>query len=40
MKVSYDTFPPIKINHEEAVRKFQAAGRTLHLVPIGGVITV
>ena len=33
--VHYDTFPPIKIDHAEAVRRFQAAGKTLHLVPIG-----
>ena len=33
--VHYDTFPPIQIDHAQAVRKFQAAGKTLHLVPIG-----
>ena len=33
--VHYDTFPPIKIDHAEAVRRFKAAGKTLHLVPIG-----
>jgi L-ascorbate metabolism protein UlaG (beta-lactamase superfamily) len=31
----YDTFPPIEINHEEAKQKFQAAGKTLHLLKIG-----
>jgi L-ascorbate metabolism protein UlaG (beta-lactamase superfamily) len=33
--VHYDTFPPIRIDHAAAVRKFKAAGKTLHLVPIG-----
>ena len=33
--VHYDTFPPIKIDHEEARKKFQAAGKTLHLLKIG-----
>ena len=33
--VHYDTFPPIQIDHAEAVAKFRAAGKTLHLVPIG-----
>lgn len=32
----YDTFPVIKINEEEAKRKFAAAGLNLHLLPIGG----
>ncbi len=31
----YDTFPPIEIDHEEAKQKFQAAGKTLHLLKIG-----
>jgi L-ascorbate metabolism protein UlaG (beta-lactamase superfamily) len=30
--VHYDTFPPIKINHTEAIAKFKAAGKTLHLL--------
>jgi L-ascorbate metabolism protein UlaG (beta-lactamase superfamily) len=33
--VHYDTFPPIKINHEVARRKFQDAGKNLHLLNIG-----
>jgi L-ascorbate metabolism protein UlaG (beta-lactamase superfamily) len=33
--VHYDTFPPIKINQEEAIKIFQAAGKTLHLLKIG-----
>jgi L-ascorbate metabolism protein UlaG (beta-lactamase superfamily) len=33
--VHYDTFGMIKINHEEAFRKFIAAGKTLLLPPIG-----
>lgn len=32
----YDTFGYIKIDHEEAVRKFAAAGKTLYLLPVGG----
>jgi L-ascorbate metabolism protein UlaG (beta-lactamase superfamily) len=31
----YDTFPPIKIDRAEAVAKFKAAGKRLHLLPIG-----
>lgn len=31
----YDTFPPITIDREEAVLKFRAAGKTLHLPAIG-----
>ena len=34
--VHYDTFPPIVINHDEAKAQFRAAGKTLHLLPIGG----
>ena len=33
--VHYDTFPPIKIDHEEARKKFQAAGKKLHLLKVG-----
>jgi L-ascorbate metabolism protein UlaG (beta-lactamase superfamily) len=33
--VHYDTFPPIKIDHEEARKTFQAAGKKLHLLKIG-----
>ena len=33
--VHYDTFPPIKINHDLAVEKFRAAGKTLHLLQPG-----
>ena len=33
--VHYDTFPSIKIDHEEAIRKFSAAGKRLHLLKIG-----
>jgi len=33
--VHYDTFPPIKIDHEEARKLFQAAGKKLHLLKIG-----
>jgi len=31
----YDTFPPIKIDHDEARKTFQAAGKNLHLLKIG-----
>lgn len=34
--IHYDTFPPIEINHAEAVEKFRATGKQLHLLPIGG----
>jgi L-ascorbate metabolism protein UlaG (beta-lactamase superfamily) len=33
--VHYDTFPPIQIDHQMAVDKFKAAGKTLHLLGIG-----
>jgi L-ascorbate metabolism protein UlaG (beta-lactamase superfamily) len=33
--VHYDTFPPITIDHEEARKKFQVAGKKLHLLEIG-----
>lgn len=35
----YDTFPPIKINHEEAINKFNMAGKKLTLLKIGETIT-
>jgi L-ascorbate metabolism protein UlaG (beta-lactamase superfamily) len=33
--VHYDTFPPIQIDHHEAVNLFAAAGKKLHLLKIG-----
>jgi len=33
--VHYDTFPPIKIDHGLAIKKFAATGKTLHLPGIG-----
>ncbi len=33
--VHFDTFPPIKIDHREALAKFQQAGRRLHLMKPG-----
>lgn len=33
--VHYDTFPPIKIDHDKAIEKFKAAGLRLHLLKIG-----
>jgi hypothetical protein len=36
----YDTFAPIKINHEEAHRAFQTAGIHLHLMKIGESIEI
>ncbi len=33
--IHYDTFPPIKIDHEEARRKFTAAETELVLMGIG-----
>jgi len=38
--VHYDTFPPIRIDHEDAIRKFQVAGRTLHLPQIGATVEI
>ncbi|MFM7672578.1 MAG: hydrolase, partial [Bacteroidota bacterium] len=31
----YDTMEMIRINHPEAIRKFDAAGKHLHLMTIG-----
>ena len=31
----YDTFPPIRIDHEDAKRRFREAGKELTLLPIG-----
>ncbi len=31
----YDTFPPIRIDHEDAQRRFRAAGKELILLPVG-----
>lgn len=33
--VHYDTFPQIRINHQEAIGKFTAAGKRLHLLKPG-----
>jgi L-ascorbate metabolism protein UlaG (beta-lactamase superfamily) len=33
--VHYDTFPPIKLNHDMAMGSFAARGKTLHLMDIG-----
>ncbi len=33
--VHYDTFPPIKIDHQVAIKKFEAAGKHLHLLVPG-----
>ncbi|MDB6066210.1 MAG: metal-dependent hydrolase [Pedosphaera sp.] len=33
--VHYDTFPYIRIDHQAAIRKFQAAGKSLHLLGVG-----
>ena len=38
--VHYDTFPPIKIDHAEAQRKFKAAGKELYLLKIGETLTL
>ncbi|HWD17835.1 MAG TPA: metal-dependent hydrolase [Verrucomicrobiae bacterium] len=35
MGAHYDTFPPIKIDHDQAIEKFRAAGKRLHLLKIG-----
>ena len=31
----YDTFPPIRIDHEDAKRRFREAGKELVLLPVG-----
>lgn len=36
--IHYDTFPPIEINHEEAVKKFKASRKHLRLMGIGDTI--
>ena len=38
--VHYDTFPPIKIDRNEAIRKFKAAGKELLLPAIGQSVTL
>jgi L-ascorbate metabolism protein UlaG (beta-lactamase superfamily) len=38
--VHYDTFPPIKIDHDQARKKFQDAGKELMLLPIGGSVAL
>jgi L-ascorbate metabolism protein UlaG (beta-lactamase superfamily) len=35
MGAHYDTFPPIKIDHQAAIEKFKAAGKRLHLLKAG-----
>lgn len=34
--IHYDTFPPIKLDHDVALARFRASGKRLHLLPIGG----
>jgi len=36
----YDTFPPIRIDHQEAKEKFTNAGKDLLLMKIGETITI
>ena len=33
--VHFDTFPPIKIDHDKTLKLFQSAGKKLHLLKIG-----
>ena len=33
--IHYDTFPPIRIDHEDAQRRFREAGKELILLPVG-----
>jgi L-ascorbate metabolism protein UlaG (beta-lactamase superfamily) len=40
MGIHYDSFPPIKINHEEAVKKFNEADVYLALPKIGESIEI
>lgn len=37
--VHYDTFPPIRIDHEAANAAFSKAGKRLHLPPIGSTLS-
>lgn len=37
--VHYDTFPPIEIDHHEAIREFRDRGSNLHLLKIGASIS-
>lgn len=39
MGVHYDTFPPIRIDRAQAIARFKAAGKTLHLPEPGASIT-
>lgn len=36
----YDTFPPIKINGEDAIKKFKSHGKNLHLPKIGATVNL
>jgi L-ascorbate metabolism protein UlaG (beta-lactamase superfamily) len=36
----YDTFGYIEIDHDQAIRKFAKAGKKLHLLKIGGTVTI
>ncbi len=38
--VHYDTFPPIQLDHERALKLFEKAGKKLHLIPIGTTIEI
>ena len=38
--IHYDTFPPIKIDHAEAIAKFNAAGKELLLPKIGESVSI
>lgn len=38
--IHYDTFPPIKINHEEAMAKAEKQNKTLQLLKIGETIVI
>jgi hypothetical protein len=31
----FDTFPPIQIDHRQAIGRFKSAGKTLHLLEPG-----
>ena len=33
--IHYNTFPPIQIQEDEAIKKFKVAGVNLHLIPVG-----
>ncbi|MFT6728583.1 MAG: hypothetical protein ACJAV7_003054 [Flavobacteriales bacterium] len=40
MGMHFDTFPPIEINHREAIDAFVESGKELILMEIGGTLDI